>query len=87
VAHRWFGKVVAVWDSGTGARASGESIRRASEARARRSLRTREEATGALSSLLSRVTHVVSSVEEVAFAVMFLAFVGFAVYWFLLIVG
>lgn len=89
-----FGKVVAVWESGTGTEASPESSSRISTARdasARRrgrpvGLRTRES-VGLLQSLKDLVVGSFSSVEEIVFIIMFIAFVKFAFDWIMLIMG
>ena len=86
VAHRFLNRVVAVWDSVTEDRVPGETLKRASEARAQSGLRTRES-VGVLGALWKRVVKNPASVEEVTFLVLFLAFVGFAIDWFLRILG
>jgi hypothetical protein len=84
VAHGLFGRVVAVWDLGHRARPPAKTARPNSEARARRSLRVRKP-IGKLADLRELVTHAIGSVQDAAFLIFFLSFVGFAIYWVLLI--
>lgn len=93
VAHGLFTKVVAVWDADTGARAS-EGVPRRSEGpgpprelRKRTPLGLRTRPAGILELLRECLVRVVASAEELVFLVLFFAFVGFAVYWFRLILG
>jgi hypothetical protein len=94
VAHGLFKRVVAVWESETGARVSKESIKRAARAKSRSGVRTGRpiglrtgRPVGILGALWERVLGTIGSVEQIAFLVFFLAFVGFAIHWFLLILG
>jgi hypothetical protein len=94
VAHGFLRKVVAAWDSDPAAQATRSPVRREQEARARNGLRTGRPAglrtrppTGLLEALRKRLVRLISSVEELALLVLFLAFVGFAVHWFLLLLG
>ena len=86
VAHGLFKKVIAVWDSGTEDRASGEVVSLASGGRGRSGLLTSRK-VGILQSLRDRVASTVSSVDELVFLLLFLAFVAFAIQWLLLILG
>lgn len=86
VSHGWFGRVVAVWDADTAVRASTDRMRTALRASSRRELRKTPPA-GTLSSLLSRVGRLVGSVDQVVFLILLLAFIGFAIQWFLLVRG
>jgi hypothetical protein len=78
--------VVAVWDSEEVAQASGESRRARAEARASSGLPTRRSTT-ALEEFKARVMRILSSPEELFLLILFLAFAGFAVDWFLRILG
>jgi hypothetical protein len=89
-----FKTVVAVWDADTGARAS-EGVRRRPEGpgppkelrkRTPLGLRTRTP-PGILEVLRECLVRVIASAEELVFLILFLAFVGFAIYWFRLILG
>lgn len=90
VAHGLLGRVAEVWD---GAREVPAVTKR--DRRAARPTRSRDEPTGLrvdrppgpLDTLWKRVARLISSPEELAFLVFFLAFVGFAAYWFFLILG
>ena len=86
VAHGLFKKVVAVWYSGTEAQAPGEAVSRASGARARSGRRNRRQ-VGTLEALRGHFVSTISSLDELVFLIFFLAFVGFAIHWFLLILG
>lgn len=86
VAHGSFKKVLAVWNSGTGAEVSNAMVTRASEARARSGLRSRMS-PGILETLWRFVVRTLSSAEEIALVILFLAFVWFGIGWILLILG
>lgn len=86
VSHGLFQRTLAVWDDGTEARIGRETLQRSAEARAGSGLRTRA-ALGTVEAWMARAARLFASVEEVAMIVMFLAFVGFAVHWVLLILG
>ena len=79
-----FRKVVAVWDGGREAQRPEAKARTAVGTRARHRL-SRGRPAGILEALRNRV--VTSSLEEVVFLVMFLAFVGFSIDWLLKILG
>lgn len=85
VAHGRFGKVVAVWHAGVEVQGSRANTRRALEGLAGGSLRG-EGRGGFLGALWDRVVRA-SSVEEIALFVLFLAMVGFAIDWLLMILG
>jgi hypothetical protein len=92
VAHGLFKKVVAVWESDTGAGVSKEPVGNAAHAKSRSGVGTRKpiglrtgRPVGILEALRERVVGTVGSVEEIAFLIFFLAFVGFAIHWFLLL--
>jgi hypothetical protein len=86
VAHSIFKKVVAVWDADPGAQAPGRRLRTSGGARAQISAwaRGRVGLPGALWGHLVRGT---SSMEEIVFLIMFIAFVGFGIDWLLKIFG
>jgi hypothetical protein len=94
VAHARFGKVVAAWDSAAVARAPGEAAHAGSAHRERRDrparrpvgLPTRTPA-GLLERLGRRIVRVVTSVEELALLILFIAFVWFAIDWMRMIMG
>jgi hypothetical protein len=86
VAHGLFQKVVAVWDPDGTPRSPGTVVRRASEERARMGGRPRRPFT-ILAALRDGVIRTISSMEEILFLVFFLAFLGFAIHWLLLIAG
>lgn len=86
VAHGLFNKVVAVWDAGTGAQAAERTVTRTSQSRARSDLRTMRP-VGVLEALWRLVVHTISSAEEIALLIFFLAFVWFAIDWLRLILG
>ena len=94
VAHGWFRRVVAVWDSGAKAHSSRSPKTSASEDMApSRSPRRQpiglpaDRPQGVLKPIWKRVLEVVPSVDTLVFLVLFLGFVGFAVQWFLLMFG
>lgn len=86
VAHTFLRRVVAVWDSGPGARASGPTMRRDTQPTARSGLplrrpvglRTRSP-VGVLEGLRGLFVRAVSSVEEISFILLFLVFVVLAI--------
>ena len=93
VAHGLFQKVVAVWDSGPGGPYAGEPARRLVEARGTSGVRDQRPVGmrvrrphGLVKTLWTRLREM-SSLEEAVFFLFFLAFVGFAVHWFWLILG
>ena len=85
VAHSLFRRVTAVWDSGTGARARGHVVDRASEATTPSGLRAwnpvglpTRSTGGVLEALRGLVARTVSSADELAFILLFCVFVWFA---------
>jgi hypothetical protein len=84
VAHGFLSKVVAVWESDSGAQPSAEAVSRALESQERRGLRKRKQ-VGTLEALWGRVVNTISDVEQLALFVMLIAFVGFAIHWMSLI--
>ncbi|HUG35994.1 MAG TPA: hypothetical protein VML54_03530 [Candidatus Limnocylindrales bacterium] len=92
VAHARFRRVVAVWDAKAGAAAPGPP-RHAPEAppartrAAQRPVGLPDRSTGLLQALRARLARALASAEEIVFLIFFLAFVGFAVHWLLLITG
>ena len=92
VAHGRFRRVVAVWDA-TASTAVPEQPRRSPAPTPARQRGTRppvglpDRSGGWLRALRSRLSRALSSAEEIVFLIFFLAFVGFAVQWLLLIMG
>lgn len=86
VSHGWLGRVVAVWDAGVGPHASPERMRSALRARQGGDLRTRSP-EGSLSRILSGLGRLFSSVDHIAFLILLLAFIGFAIQWILMVRG
>lgn len=86
MAHGSFGRVVAVWDEGTLAQVSRESLRNRADAREQGGLPTRRS-EGFLAGLRARALRVLSSPEELFLLILFIAFTGFAIDWFLRILG
>lgn len=89
-AHGRMRKVVAVWDSA--AAGSAESERRRASGRSappdRRPVGLPSRRPGGLlRAIIDRILVHVTTVEDVAMLVLFLAFVGFAVHWLFLIAG
>jgi hypothetical protein len=92
VAHGFFRKVLAVWASDVGVPTPGELPARDSRGARPRGggpggpigLRPRAP-VGILEALRERLVRIVSSADQIAFLIFFLAFVGFAVHWFVLI--
>lgn len=74
MAHGFFGKVLAVWDSGATVPATRRRAGPPDRRRPRLSIRHRLSALAA-------------SPQDLIFLLLFLAFVGFAVHWLLLIAG
>lgn len=92
VAHGLFKRVVAVWESETGARISKEPVRPPARAKPRGGVRPgkpiglrAQKPVGMLEALWERVVGTIGSVEQIAFLIFFLAFVGFAIHWLLLL--
>lgn len=86
VAHDWRGRVTAVWEGGRALHGNADARKRVAEAA------TRHEAPGADSpsalTLIGRsLARRFSSVEDVVMLILFLAFLGFAVDWFLRMLG
>jgi hypothetical protein len=88
VAHGLFNRVVAAWDPTTGARGSGQVVRRTFEDRVGSGLRNRKGRpiglrtrgpAGVLETLRGWVAHALSHVEELALILLFLVFVRFAI--------
>ena len=86
VAHGSWGRVKAVWEGDVALRAPPEALQRVVEAARQGGLPSRRSG-GALESLGRWVTDRVSSVEDAAMLILFLAFLGFAVDWFLRMLG
>ncbi|MGD8322627.1 MAG: hypothetical protein PVJ02_19405 [Gemmatimonadota bacterium] len=86
VAHGWLGKVTAVWDGGGELRSSTERMRRALEASRHGQVR-REKPEGSLAVVFSHIGRFLSSVDHVAFLILLLAFIGFAIQWFMMVRG
>ncbi len=92
VSHGRFRKVVAVWDAQAVAQAPAKAARAGA---VRRDRPPRESPIGLPESapdaplrwLWKRASSVVGSAEELTFLIFFVAFVGFAIYWFLLLLG
>lgn len=97
VAHGRWGRVRAVWDGGDApARPGSEAVRRVAESARQGALSTGRSRSGARPARRPRpgggaVTRWLadrfSSVEDVAMLILLLAFLGFAVDWFLRILG
>lgn len=91
VAHGSWRKVLAVWDGaggGAAPRVSPRSGRPAPSGRApRRPVGLPSRPRGLVQLLRDALTRALSSAEEIAFLVFFLAFVGFALHWLWLILG
>ncbi|MBT8337109.1 MAG: hypothetical protein KJO11_10925 [Gemmatimonadetes bacterium] len=86
VAHGRLGRVRAVWDADAATRARPEARSRVVEAARQGGLPSRRSG-GALRALVRWATDRVSSVEDLAMLILFLAFLGFAVDWFLRMLG
>lgn len=86
VAHGSFKKVVAVWEPNGVSQTSPKAVRRVPEARATSRLRSRSP-VGIVEAVWGRVVRAISSFPEIAFLILFLAFLGFAVNWLLLMMG
>jgi hypothetical protein len=92
VANGFFRKVLAVWESGGEVSTPMGSPKGESRGARPRGvgpggpigLRPRAP-VGTLEALRDRLVRMVSSADQIAFLIFFLAFVGFAVHWFLLI--
>ncbi len=95
MAHGFLRRVVAVWDSGAAGRWPSGRLDAGPGSRAvepRRGRKTTpvglpEKPSGSLKPIVSRLFDMVSSVEQLVFLVLFLAFVGFAIHWVILIAG
>ena len=92
MAHAPFRRVVAVWDAKSGAAAPKPRRRTAEPAAARKRdaqppVGLPDRPGGLLEALRARFSRALASAEEIVFLVFFLAFVGFAVQWLLLIAG
>lgn len=94
VAHGWFKRVVAVWDSGAKDRSTTGLERATSGTAARRDARSKRpiglrvgRPAGVLEPLKRRLLDIVSSVEQLVFVILFIAFVGFAIHWIVLMAG
>ena len=94
VAFGFWRNVVAVWDSGTGAQASAESLSRISTSKEGRVQRTERPVglrtktpVGLLESVKDFILGAFSSVEEIAFIILFIAFLKFSFDWIMLIMG
>lgn len=91
VAHGLFRKVVAVWDTGVAAqplgRGGGEATAPSRPRRTGKPIGLPKREMGLWAALRERITRTVGSVEQVAFLVFFLAFVGFALHWLWLLMG
>lgn len=93
VAHGLLNRVVAVWDSGARkrpARTAATTSRSESQGRRRKTTPVGlpvDRPVSWLASIWRGARGIVSSAEELIFLVYFLAFVGFVVYWTLLILG
>lgn len=86
VAHGRFGKVLAVWYGGGDRGAPVERLKASIQSRAQRDLRS-GGLVGILEELGRRVARVAEAVGEAAILILFLAMLGFAVYWMSLILG
>lgn len=86
MAHGLWGRIRAVWDLAERPRASPEAGHRAAEARSQGGLPSRRSYS-LRDSLGSRVMRVLSSPEELALLVLFVAFVYFGIDWLLRILG
>ena len=92
VAHGPLRRVVAVWDAKPGM-AAPEPLRRPANAGPpkRRApgdpVGLPHRTQGPLEALRARLARAFASAEEIVFLIFFLAFVGFAVHWLLLIMG
>jgi hypothetical protein len=87
VAHGAFGRVLAVWDESSAELSSSANAQRALRARSRRSPTHHRRPTGLASAVFGWVRIWVTSIEDVALLIMFLAFAWFALDWLLLILG
>ena len=87
VAHGGFGKILAVWDAGAEVRPSPEAAIRPIEARAGGGLRADEDIGALLKEAWSQAVRAIGSFEELAMIVLFLLFVGFGIYWLILMMG
>ena len=81
-----------MWDAGQGAglpeRSDAQTAARKKGTLAKQPIGLRgERPAGVLRSARNRLLSTISSFEELVFLVFFLAFVGFAFYWFTLILG
>lgn len=86
VAHGLWRNVVAVWTTDAVAQDTASELRRPPRANSPVGLRAGRP-TGVAEALWERVVRTISSLDELFFLVLFLAFVGFVIYWGLLIVG
>lgn len=86
VAHDWRKRVTAVWDGGQQLRSTDDARRRAVEAAPRR-VDPGADSPSALTLIGRSLASRFSSVEDVVMLILFLAFLGFAVDWFLRMLG
>ena len=86
VAHGWFKKVLAVWDSGIKARRSEEKAKRAVGAVARSGSRN-VGLVAALKAFWRRVIRRAPPMEEALLLILALSMAGFAIDWALRILG
>lgn len=91
VAHDWRGRVRAVWDGGRAVAGGGGTGRGSTPAAPREARPGRSDpqtdAPSALALLARGLGRRFSSVEDVVMLILFLAFLGFAVDWFLRMLG
>ena len=90
VAHERFRRAVAVWDAKAPSDSSGlirrsPSVDPARTRGGRSPIGLPDRSVGLLQALRERLSRAMGSAEEIAFLIFFLAFVGFAVQWLLLI--
>lgn len=86
VAHGALGRILAVWDTGAVAETSPESRRNRAAARTQGGLPSRRSGD-LLAGAWARAMRILSSPEELFLFILFIAFTGFAVDWFLRILG
>ena len=91
-AHGWFRRVLAVWEADAREKSPGGPARVPAEVRSRKGSLARRpiglpsrSPVGLIEGLRSFLKRGASSLEEIAFLIFFLAFVGFAIGGFLLI--
>ena len=89
VAHGAFRKVVAVWDTGVAVQPSGgdEATPPSRRRRTGKPIGLPKREIGLWAGLRERIARTLGSVEQIAFLVFFLAFLGFALHWFSLLLG